>query len=254
MTIKNTIASTMNINTIQKAIPIKTNLQNAIINCLTQEELSDISMSKLNENVIDKLILLSRPYYKEDPTNDTLEAIALSIGTIIKEYEWGLYYLSNKGIQELQDRIKGDNTIESFYYSISEDLLNGNNYPIGEPIKFESSDHIRYANGIDVSGHNYGCNRQIEIQKNIEGGEGYTVTIYNLDVNHPLWGNNVQMAPKQMKIINVNGNIVSLKGFGFDMMGSPFSAYGIDIYFANEEIEKIILKMFDRNIELEYLE
>ena len=137
--------------------------------------------------------------------------------------------------------------------SIVDSLLSGNNYPIEEPVKFDSSDHIRYANGIDVSGHNYGCNRQIEIQKNIEGGEGYTVTIYNLDGIHPLWGNNVQMAPKQMKIINVNGNVVSLRGYGYDMMGTPYSDYGIDIYFTNKEIEKIILRMFDRNIEIEYL-
>ena len=27
-----------------------------------------------------------------------------------------------------------------------------------------------------MSGHNYGCNRRFVIEKNIEGGEGYTVT------------------------------------------------------------------------------
>lgn len=150
------------------------------------------------------------------------------------------------------------NTLEQS--SIIDSLLSGNNYPTGEPVKFDSSDHIRYANGIDVSGHNYGCNRQIEIQKNIEGGEGYTVTIYNLDGIHPLWGNNVQMAPKQMRIIDaqppiVGGSLgfVSLRGYGYDMMGSPYSDYAIDLFFNGKEIEKVILKMLDRNIELEYL-
>lgn len=137
--------------------------------------------------------------------------------------------------------------------SILESLLSGNNNPDVGEFRFDSTDHIRYQNGIDVSGHNYGCHRQIEIKNNINGGEGYTVTIFNLDGNHPLWGSNVQMAPKQMKIINVVDNIISLRGFGYDMMGSPFSDYGIDIYFDNKEIEKIKLKMFDRNIELEYL-
>ena len=42
-------------------------------------------------------------------------------------------------------------------------------------------------------------------QKNIQGEEGYTVTMYNLDGVHPLWKNNVQMAPKRMKIVNVEG-------------------------------------------------
>ena len=243
----------MNLDILQRAIPIKTHLQNAIVNCLTQEELVDIWNSRLNESVIEKLILLARPYYKEDPTNETLYVLALSIGTIIKEYEWGTYYISKDGMQELQERIKIDNAFIPFAHSICDDLLNGNNYPTGEPVKFDSSDHIRYANGIDVSGHNYGCNRQVEIQKNIEGREGYTVTIYNLDGIHPLWGNNVQMAPKQMKIVNAVDNTISLRGYGYDMMGGDYSDYGIDVFFVNKEIEKIVLKMFDRNIELEYL-
>lgn len=253
MTIKIPYYGIMNIEILQKAIPIKTNLQNAIKECLTQEELLDIWSSNLNENVIEKLVLLARPYYKEEPTDETLYALALSIGTIIKEYEWGTYYISKNGMQELQDRIKGDDASETCSDSICEELLSGNNYPNGEPVKFDSSDHIRYANGIDVSGHNYGCNRQIEIQKNIEGGEGYTVTIYNLDGIHPLWGNNVQMAPKQMRIIDVKDNIVSLRGYGYDRMGSQFSDYGIDVCFNDKEMSKIVLKMFDRNIELEYL-
>ena len=243
----------MNFDILQKAIPIKTNLQNTIVNCLTQEELMDIWSSNQNNSVIEKLILLARPYYKEDPTNDTLYILALSIATILKEYEWGDYYLSKDGIQILQDRIKNDETTLLHNHSICEDLLNGNNHPTGEPVRFDSTDHIRYANGIDVSGHNYGCNRQIEIQKNIEREEGYTVTIYNLSGIHPLWSNNVQMAPKQMRIISVDHNTITLRGFGFDSMGNSFSDYGIDVYLIDKKIDKIILKMFDRNIDIEYI-
>jgi hypothetical protein len=61
-------------------------------------------------------------------------------------------------------------------------LLSGsNNPPIGS-VTFDSSDHVRFQNGRDVSGHNYGCNRRLVIEKNIQGGEGYTVTMYNLVV------------------------------------------------------------------------
>lgn len=243
----------MNFETLQKAISVKTYLQNAIIESLTQDELFDIKSSNVNKSVIKKLILLARPYYDEDPSNETLDVLALSIGTIIKEYEWGLYYLSKEGVQELKDRIKGNKPNEVYNHSICEDLLNGNNNPTGIPLKFDSTDHIRYANGIDISGHNYGCHRQIEIQKNIEGDEGYTVTIYNLDGVHPLWGNNVQMAPKKMKIVNIDKTLVSLRGFGYDLMGNSFSDYGIDVFFDNKDVEKVILKMFDRNVELEYL-
>lgn len=137
--------------------------------------------------------------------------------------------------------------------SIVESLQNGDNNPDDGELKFESTDHIRFQNDIDVSGHNYGCHRQIEIKKNINGGIGYTVTIYNMDGSHPLWGNNVQMAPKQMKIIKNENNVVSLIGFGTDFMGTNFSDYGIDIYFYDNNIQKIVLRMIDRNTRIEYL-
>lgn len=73
-------------------------------------------------------------------------------------------------------------------------LIEGDNYPPAGYVSFDSSDHIRFQNGKDVSGHNYGCNRRFVIEKNIEGGEGYTVTMYNLDGLHPLWKDNIQMA------------------------------------------------------------
>ena len=137
--------------------------------------------------------------------------------------------------------------------SIIASLRSGNNHPdIGE-YKFDSSDHIRYQDGMDVSGHNYGCHRQVEIKNNVDGGEGYTITIFNLDGIHPLWGNNVQMAPKQMKIVKVSDNIVSLVGYGHAPMGAHFSDYAVDVHFAKGNVFKIVLKMLDRNVEIEYL-
>ena len=144
---------------------------------------------------------------------------------------------------------------------ISYIMSGGNNPPEGKVI-FDSSDHIRFQNGQDVSGHNYGCHRRIVIEKDIKGNEGYTVTIYNLDGIHPLWNNNVQMAPKPMKIINVSDNIVELRGYGYDenalAMGAPpsaasFAAYGIVLLIENSTIKRAQLNMFDRNISLVYL-
>lgn len=44
-------------------------------------------------------------------------------------------------------------------------LLEGNNYPSNGQVVFDSSDHIRFQNGQNVSGHNYGCNRRLVIEK-----------------------------------------------------------------------------------------
>lgn len=132
-------------------------------------------------------------------------------------------------------------------------LLEGNNYPSNGQVVFDSSDHIRFQNGQNVSGHNYGCNRRLVIEKNIQGDEGYTVTMYNLDGIHPLWQNNVQMAPKRMRIINVAGDIVQLRGYGFDMMGASFADYGISLLIENGVISRAQLDMYDRNISIVYL-
>lgn len=132
-------------------------------------------------------------------------------------------------------------------------IIEGNNYPPNGYVSFDTSDHIRFHNGKDVSGHNYGCNRRFVIEKNIEGGEGYTVTMYNLDGLHPLWQNNIQMAPKRMRIVSVNDNIVEMRGNGVDMLGSSFSDYGVVLLIDNRVISRIQLNMYDRNICIVYV-
>ena len=139
-----------------------------------------------------------------------------------------------------------------------EGLLKGNNNPIQGKIEFKSSDHIRFQNGQNVSGHNYGCVRKLVIEKNIMNKEGYTVYIYNMDSVNPQY----QMSPKPMKVIKVDGNMVELRGFGYDekavAMGVPvnmasFEDYGVIIMIENYEIIRAQLNMYDRNISLLYL-
>lgn len=132
-------------------------------------------------------------------------------------------------------------------------IMSGNNNPPKGRIIFDSSDHIRFQNGQDVSGHNYGANRRFVIENNIEGGEGYTVTMYNMDGLHPVWQNNVQMAPKRMRIINVDKNIVQLRGFGFDSLGGSFADYGLALLVENNEISRAQLDMYDRNVSIIYI-
>lgn len=118
---------------------------------------------------------------------------------------------------------------------------------------FKSSDHLRYENGKHVSGPHGGANRAIKVEPNISGGDGYTVTLYNLDGNHPVWQNNVQMAPKQMKLIQATENKIILRGYGHDAMGSSFADYGLTIHLSNKEIDKCVLHMHDRNVDVEYI-
>lgn len=119
-------------------------------------------------------------------------------------------------------------------------------------IQFISSDHKRFERGVHVSGpHQGGARRGIEIIKN-RNGRGYLVTIHNLEGVHPLWGNNIQMAQKQMEVLTSDSEITVLRGFGNDNFGFPFSGYGITILHPQKVIEKITLHMHDRGVDIEY--
>jgi hypothetical protein len=119
---------------------------------------------------------------------------------------------------------------------------------------FKSSDHLRYENGVHVSGPHGGAGRAVQVEPNTTGSNGYSVTLYNLDGNHPVWKNNIQMAPKQMEIIQQTNDKVVLRGYGYDNMGGSFADYGLTIHFENGQINKCILHMHDRGINLEYMQ
>ena len=42
-------------------------------------------------------------------------------------------------------------------------LIEGNNFPPKGSVTFTSSDHVRFQNNQDISGHNYGANRRLVI-------------------------------------------------------------------------------------------
>jgi len=115
---------------------------------------------------------------------------------------------------------------------------------------FHSTDHIRYENGIKVSGPHGGAPRAIKVESNITGGDGLSVTLFNTDGGQAT----VQMAPKQMKIQSADSECIKLVGFGTDQTGASFSDYGLSIFHSDGKITKCILHMFDRDIDIEYLE
>lgn len=77
--------------------------------------------------------------------------------------------------------------------------------------------------------------------------------MYNLDAVHPFWQNNIQMAPKRMRIVNVQDNVIELRGYGYDSLGGDFSDYGIVLLIKQNNISRIQLNMYDRNISIVYL-
>lgn len=119
-------------------------------------------------------------------------------------------------------------------------------------LKFISDDHVRYLNGQEVTGHNQDCWRGIRVQNNISDRQCYNVTVYDLDVNHSLWSNNIQMTPKQMKIIGQNTSRISLRGYGTDKTGASFADYGSTLHINNQAIEKVTMHMYDRSVDIVY--
>lgn len=89
---------------------IKVTIQTQITDRLSQEELYDIALSKKNDNVIAKLIAIGKDLYNQKPSDESAYMIATSIGTIIKEYEWGGYYMSGDGLYELVNEIAQNTT------------------------------------------------------------------------------------------------------------------------------------------------
>ena len=114
---------------------------------------------------------------------------------------------------------------------------------------FHSSDHLRYENGRHVSGPHGGAPRAVKVEPNISGNEGYTVTMFNTDGGQAV----VQMAPKQMKLVKADSKKIELKGYGYDQMGSSFADYGLTIFHNDGKIEKCVLHMYDRGVDIEYL-
>ncbi len=133
-------------------------------------------------------------------------------------------------------------------------------------MKFRSTKHTRYENGA-LAKPTIECNRTICIDINTNGyqgyrlvpGDGYIVSIINEDGIHPIWGNNIQMSAKPMRIERKNGNQILLKGYSvlaetpWGLTRVDLSTYGLTID-TNEygHIEKCILHLYDRNVEIVY--
>lgn len=116
--------------------------------------------------------------------------------------------------------------------------------------KFLSDDHTRIENGRPTTANNKGAWRGIRVKTS--DNKTFYVTMYNMNENHPVWGDNIQMAEKRMKLIEENNNQIILRGFGTDAMGASFDDYGLTLHKSNGVINKVTLHMHDRNINIVY--
>lgn len=116
--------------------------------------------------------------------------------------------------------------------------------------KFLSDDHTRIENGRPTNSNNKGAWRGIRVTTS--DNSTFFVTMYNMNENHPIWGDNIQMAEKRMKVIEENNDKTILRGFGTDAMGASFADYGLTLHKSNNFVKKITLHMHDRNIDIVY--
>ncbi|CAD0008900.1 tetratricopeptide repeat protein [Flavobacterium salmonis] len=117
--------------------------------------------------------------------------------------------------------------------------------------KFLSDDHTRIQNGQSTNANNKGAWRGIRVKTS--NNKTFYVTMYNMNENHPVWGDNIQMAEKQMKMLEETDSKIILRGFGNDIMGSSFADYGLTLHKFNGNINKVSIHMYDRNVDIIYV-
>ncbi len=98
-------SSSLDMSMLSRMIPLKSNIQNQIVNYLSEREKACIINSQINEDVIIKLTSLASIYYNQSPDKTNLFILCMVIGTIIKEYEWGTYYITTEGVLKLSKLI-----------------------------------------------------------------------------------------------------------------------------------------------------
>lgn len=84
---------------------LKTCIQNEIVEMLSSDEQRDIMLSVRNEATISKLIMIGKRHYVQNQSEERLYMVAMSVGTIIKEYGWGTSFVTDDGLYGLALRI-----------------------------------------------------------------------------------------------------------------------------------------------------
>lgn len=88
-------------------IKYKSSIQREILSLLAYSDTCDIRDCRFNAEVVEKLVALGKKHYaSSDKTDETVYCICMAIGTIIKEYDWGVYYIQSAGMCEIAAKIQ----------------------------------------------------------------------------------------------------------------------------------------------------
>ena len=88
-----------------KMIEYKTYLQRNVLDIATYDELEDVKNGTFNGSLMTKLIILAKSRWQSGSMED-LYCLAMSVATIIKEYDWGTELLSDEGLFSLAEKIQ----------------------------------------------------------------------------------------------------------------------------------------------------
>lgn len=88
-----------------KMIEYKTYLQRNVLEIATCKELEDVKNRIFNGTLMTKLIMLAKSRWQSGDMED-LYCLAMSVATIVKEYDWGTQYLSEDGLHSLAMQIQ----------------------------------------------------------------------------------------------------------------------------------------------------
>jgi predicted XRE-type DNA-binding protein len=88
-----------------KMITYKSYVQRAVLNEVTQQELEDVRDCRINQGMIDKLTRIAASQWRTERSAFNLYCAAMAVATIVKEYDWGIQYLTSDGLYQMAERI-----------------------------------------------------------------------------------------------------------------------------------------------------
>ena len=89
-----------------KMISYKSYIQKAVLDVASRQELEDVRYSRINQGMIDKLCKLAKNEWLLSGDAQSLYCAAMSVATIVKEYDWGTQFLVGIGLWEMAQRIQ----------------------------------------------------------------------------------------------------------------------------------------------------